>query len=633
MLNIKQKLDSKTFQLISYKDGEVRFQFVCEKAKILIGHAPHCDVVIDDPHISYYHALLQIDENGIGKILDLDSVNGITINGRKEKKLTFSSGDIISIGGIQFDVEETITHSLTPNPDQSFVEVNSNEFLEDKLPELKPKEGLVVIDGEYCDILFEEDHYEPVKILPVQETLRLVDYIDTDDLVDESRSKEAVQEGQGQALQVTVLSMGTIVSIDYLDLNNQNYQLSPFKKDKKTLILHILNTEEEIPFIDMKNEKIILHSIPEFQCFELKQCVSVEIPTTGYEIKPRDRLSFNHKTIQLIVEFGDAPPKIKSTPFFGRDLEFKKQTSKVLSILMSIALLLLLVDTTIEEPVKKLAIIYKRAMISNDKSKDITGKPSDYKMETPGNKEKKQQKNALSRAKKSQEPSKKQQSVAKKAPPKKQKAAPSKKVTKKAAKVKPYKFQLNNSMNSLLSSTSNIKETNLKTNTSSTSSEGFESSKSTGSESLQANSKVNTGTLGDDLAGGQDHSSGSQGLVSKSGIDASYLNTKTVVLGSMDPELLRKILKEYIPQFRHCYQQELQEQSEKIKGVIDLKFQITASGQVSKVNIDVKGSKFSTSGVNCMANVLQIIDFPKPKGGGYVDVKQPLNFFAQQEKI
>ena len=31
--------------------------------------------------------------------------------------------------------------------------------------------------------------------------------------------------------------------------------------------------------------------------------------------------------------------------------------------------------------------------------------------------------------------------------------------------------------------------------------------------------------------------------------------------------------------------------------------------------------------------LLGLIDFPKPKGGGVVDVRQPLNFFAETEKI
>jgi hypothetical protein len=138
---------------------------------------------------------------------------------------------------------------------------------------------------------------------------------------------------------------------------------------------------------------------------------------------------------------------------------------------------------------------------------------------------------------------------------------------------------------------------------------------------------------GSDKKGTGSASYGSRGLATKSGFDSSYLEPKTVVLGSMDPELLRKILREYIPQFRHCYQKELIGHSDKIKGIIDLNFTISAAGKVSKYNIKVKDAQFSQKGIGCMGEVLSLIDFPKPKGGGLVDVRQPLNFFAETEKI
>jgi hypothetical protein len=143
---------------------------------------------------------------------------------------------------------------------------------------------------------------------------------------------------------------------------------------------------------------------------------------------------------------------------------------------------------------------------------------------------------------------------------------------------------------------------------------------------------VGVGKLGSDASGAAATSAGAKGLVSKKGFDHSYLEPKTVVLGSMDPELLRKILQEYLPQFRHCYQQELVTASD-IKGVIDLDFQISQTGKVSKTSIKAKDARFSKKGVDCMAQVLGIIEFPKPKGGGVVDVRQPLNFFAETEKL
>lgn len=139
--------------------------------------------------------------------------------------------------------------------------------------------------------------------------------------------------------------------------------------------------------------------------------------------------------------------------------------------------------------------------------------------------------------------------------------------------------------------------------------------------------------LGKDQVGNYDRSTGPKGLGNKKGIDTAYVQPETVVLGAIDPEQLRKILQEYIPQFRYCYQQELQENSEKIKGIIDLNFRIEGTGRVSKVTIKSAAAQFSGKGIDCMGGVLKAIDFPKPKGGGLVDVRQPLNFFAENTKI
>ena len=100
----------------------------------------------------------------------------------------------------------------------------------------------------------------------------------------------------------------------------------------------------------------------------------------------------------------------------------------------------------------------------------------------------------------------------------------------------------------------------------------------------------------------------------------------------MDPELLRKILQEYLPQFRHCYQQELAYNADDIQGIVDLNFEISPAGKVSKIDIKTKDSRFSKRGVDCMGKVLSIINFPKPKGGGRVAVRQPLSFFSEKER-
>lgn len=142
-----------------------------------------------------------------------------------------------------------------------------------------------------------------------------------------------------------------------------------------------------------------------------------------------------------------------------------------------------------------------------------------------------------------------------------------------------------------------------------------------------------SGLGGKDAVGNYDRSTTTKGLANKRGIDTAFVQADTVVLGSIDPEVLRKILGEYLAQFKFCYQQELQEQSEKIKGIVDLNFRIEGDGKVSKVNIKSAQTKFSDRGIGCMSNILRMIAFPKPKGGGLVDVRQPLNFFSESTKI
>ena len=85
-----------------------------------------------------------------------------------------------------------------------------------------------------------------------------------------------------------------------------------------------------------------------------------------------------------------------------------------------------------------------------------------------------------------------------------------------------------------------------------------------------------------------------------------------------------------MPQFRHCYQQELL-RNDKVEGVINLKFRIIAQGRTKNIVVEGKRAQFSSQGEQCMRKVLSLIDeFPHPKGGGVVDVKQPLNFTSSR---
>jgi outer membrane biosynthesis protein TonB len=126
-----------------------------------------------------------------------------------------------------------------------------------------------------------------------------------------------------------------------------------------------------------------------------------------------------------------------------------------------------------------------------------------------------------------------------------------------------------------------------------------------------------TGVLGD--------SKGAEGLSAKKAIYTAGMPGETVVLGSMDPDVIRRILMENLPQFRYCYQKELEARGAETSGVIKLNFTIGASGHVSQAGVD--GSSSLPGEVKrCVVGVLRGITFPEPMGGGTVEVKQPMNF-------
>ena len=87
-------------------------------------------------------------------------------------------------------------------------------------------------------------------------------------------------------------------------------------------------------------------------------------------------------------------------------------------------------------------------------------------------------------------------------------------------------------------------------------------------------------------------------------------------------------MREFIPEFRRCYQRELLKNSS-VAGVFDLGFKIDSNGKGRSVNVKSHGKGFSKNGQNCITRVVSLIKFPKPKGGGQVDVKQPMNFYNQ----
>ncbi|TNF04157.1 MAG: FHA domain-containing protein [Deltaproteobacteria bacterium] len=628
---VKKDIETRLFKLVAYKQGQVEYEFDLDKKKLLVGSAENCDLRITDPHISHYHALLMVDEHGC-KILDLESNNGIWLNGMRERSFYFSSGDCIKLGPIEFHVEEiltTVEKGQTHIEDQDHqVNVLDETHIHEMPSELPPLEGLVVIDGEYCDIKFDETSFTPVDHIPA-----ISPVIATDQFIDTEENKEILpiaRQSDSLAIEVTVLSNGVALSVDYFPMKDGIYNASPVTSKGHMVHIPCLDTEDNLPFFQISNGHIDFFPIDGFKAVNLTTGNKIFNGSDREQLEQNQVLSYNYKTVQVVAKITEAPANLRFAPFFGRDRNFQKQAIQIFSGLMSIMLLLLLVDVEAPKPEKKIAVIYRKAIKSDQKAQDKSSQDVSNTNQDKGVKKEQQSedKPKFAKAEPNQNKQKKseqnQQKVAQT-----QKSSAQKQPEK--TKVKAYEFKTSKSFNSMFSKSNSVTPTKIQNNTVATTN-GFDSSKAASSADLKSKTSVDAGTFGKDFRGNYDSSAGAKGLASKSGVDTSFVEPQTVVLGSMDPELLRKILREYLPQFRHCYQKEL-ERNGNTEGVVDLNFRITGTGGVSNIKIGMKGAKFSNAGSGCMAGVLKLIDFPKPKGGGVVDVRQPLNFFSEQEKI
>ena len=598
-------MKSKLLRLISDNFDQADLK----QTKVLIGRADNCDLIINHDSVSHYHAMIFQDNDGNLTIHDLESDNGIYINGiRITSKAFISEGDNLTIGQVHATLIDTMEEVAIENVEKETVTTAQEEKI--YIPE-KRKDSEILIDDEYCDIVFDENSFNPLHTSPIQKVLIDADnYIPTDEL---EESFDVIEEKTGRCIQVTTLISGNILEQYYLPVQEMKYTASGDPK-KGHLLLDTLD-DQTYSFLEITSQDVNITPIKGFD----QSCSQFNLDDN------RTVIVMNQGTFQVMIEMSEVPDHLIDIPRFVREKSFFQESAKIVAGIMLPMLLLLLVDFTPDKkkPLKTLSIIYKKPTNTNIDGKTLASKNPNNEKKNNGHKSTKQPEKKIAHNKAGQK--------SKQAPVKKvAKTSPNKatKTKKSKAPVKAYQFKMASNINSMFSSSKNVQLAHNRAPaavSANSAVSGDLNTKVTGT----ASAKV--GNLGSDLAGAQ-ASFGSQGLSSKKGVDSSYIQTKTVVLGSMDPELLRKILQRYLPQFRHCYQQELAYNSEDIKGIVDLNFVIQGSGKVSGIDIKAKDNRFSKKGVDCMSNVLSIIDFPKPKGGGRVAVRQPLNFFAEQSK-
>jgi hypothetical protein len=71
-----------------------------EKRSVLLGRSRECDIQIEDPNVSRRHAELR-QEGSTYWIIDLDSTNGVEVNGRRVKRAKLAPGDSFTVGSTE----------------------------------------------------------------------------------------------------------------------------------------------------------------------------------------------------------------------------------------------------------------------------------------------------------------------------------------------------------------------------------------------------------------------------------------------------------------------------------------------------------------------------------------------------
>ena len=91
--------------------------------------------------------------------------------------------------------------------------------------------------------------------------------------------------------------------------------------------------------------------------------------------------------------------------------------------------------------------------------------------------------------------------------------------------------------------------------------------------------------------------------------------------GDLDKAIIRRYIKRNIQKIQYCYEKELLAKPG-LAGTVATQFFITPNGTVASSS----GSGVDPNVASCVAGVIKAIEFPKPKGGGGVQVNYPFTF-------
>lgn len=507
-------------------------------------------------------------------------------------------------------------------------------------------------DGFEFSINFDESGFKPVtSALYNDKSYSYDNYIEfgEDSLIDQDDNILAL-EIENPALHVIYMNNGVVLSEEYYDSKVKKIYISNCNESHNTFKVHECTLEKDnLSYID--GGKIMVNRQEGFDFHRSVVNGKLEcIDHDFIELHTGEKVIFTKGSTQVILKKATTPPLLKKDKLFKINHEVAKYVGSALMLIFPLLFMMVLVESQVEEEKKKeVVVIYK--MKKPEPKLELIEEPKEVEVVEEKVEEKVVEQPVEEPPKEvvveEQRETKTVEKEIKQTPPKESKPKPTPtkvaqentrvesvaEVTKPRPtvekSVKKYSFNSASKFNALLGNklSTAAKNESTKTNVS-TSLGSISDMDSTKKVNLNSNSRTVSKMDTDGIKHGAGNG-GVRGLSSKKGTNFSGLTKGASVLGAIDPEIVRRLLREHLPYFRACYQKELRV-NRGLSGVFDLNFSINQKGKGVKVGIATKKKKFSKKGVSCMTQVVSMIKFPKPKGGGYVEVKQPLNFFSNK---
>ncbi len=96
------------FFLVTQRGKEIGQRIPIAKHQFTIGRNADNDIVLNDPLVSRYHMVIQADQNGVVRIIDLNSTNGVLVNENKLEPGTphfLAHRDVIFVGSSVYNLQ------------------------------------------------------------------------------------------------------------------------------------------------------------------------------------------------------------------------------------------------------------------------------------------------------------------------------------------------------------------------------------------------------------------------------------------------------------------------------------------------------------------------------------------------